>query len=106
MNPRPPRTVAEFYAGEIRENISFIKSSFKTYEQMPISNLIQMLDAPTRLVEKSVNAEEWSMARNNYRSMIQVCNSCHAAAQRPFVVIEPVEEAPAFNQRFKPKTAG
>ena len=97
------KPLARFYTEEIQENIGFIKTEFKKYDQLPIGTQIQMLDPPALSVRKAVEGANWSQARQKYEQMVQVCNACHAAAQRPYVVIEPVDEAPAFNQRFKPK---
>ena len=96
------RKLADFYVGEIRENIEFIRSEFKTYEQLPIGAQIQMLDAPARSLKAKIETGEWRQARSKYEQMIQVCNACHAAVQRPFVVIEPIYEGAGYNQRFKP----
>jgi hypothetical protein len=100
------KPLADFYTGEIRENVKAIRGEFDTYEQMPISNMIQMLDAPARALDEALASENWEQARTSYQSLVQVCNSCHEAAQRPYIDITPVSEKPPFNQTFEPKADG
>jgi len=95
--------LADFYTGEIRENVKAIRGEFEQYEGMPIGTTIQMLDAPAQQVDNAVSQGNWKQARSHYNAMIQVCNSCHATSQRAFVRIEPVSEKPPYNQNFEPK---
>jgi len=95
------KPVADFYVGEIRENVKAIRGEFDTYDQIPVSNMIQMLDSPARQLDKAVEAGDWKKARTSYQSMIQVCNSCHEAAQRPYIDLTPVRDKPPFNQTFE-----
>ncbi len=94
--------LAGFYVDKIRQTAAFLRGAYPSYDGMPVGALVTMIDAPMRQVREAIDGGRWAQATQRYEAAIGVCNACHAAAQRQFVVITPASGSPPYNQRFAP----
>ena len=97
------KDLAEFYAGEIGESVSFFQEEYPEYDGYPVGALSQELLTPRLApVTKAIAAGDWAAASSSYDTLMSDgCNACHAATQHAFIKIERNKSNP-FNQTFTP----
>jgi hypothetical protein len=55
-------------------------------------------------MKNAVERQDLDAFQQNYDESIRVCNMCHAATGRPFIVITLPDAPPVTNQQWKPVT--
>jgi len=94
--------LASFYAQEITEFVEVIKAKFPQHDGLQISALMTaMLSPQVAVLSKTTESKNWTKASADYDNLIAGCNTCHAAAQRPFIKIVRSKTNP-YNQDFNP----
>lgn len=95
--------LAAFYYEELEETAEQLEKLNLTDDGVPVSqmmrpNLLQPLEA----VEKAIQAQEPRAFQEGLRLLVSHCNSCHAAAGKPYIQFTlPEKDAPP-RQRFTP----
>lgn len=93
--------LAEFYLEEVGEVLEEVKSRAPVHDGLPIANLVTIIaDPEIKLLNESLENNDWSAIDKQYLELVNSCNRCHSATQHEFIVILPVEGKPPFSQRF------
>lgn len=96
------KPLARFYTHEIHETLEAVEQANISEDGVPVSALAPTMIGPAL---KGVDAavESGDGFGPAYAGLVAACNSCHALAKHPFIVIR-VPEAPMFgNQVFTPR---
>lgn len=94
--------LAQFERGEILENLEVV-AALKPEERGV--NLVGVIDAfkNTQLtaLKEAIDMKDRSLFREAYQDSINMCNSCHQATGRPFIVITTPTGPPVVNQQWE-----
>lgn len=97
--------LAAFYLHESLEQLQKIQTQAPEYEGQPVAVLIDRMARPSysamqQAVESKSNDRERLLTALD--AIIQNCNACHIATQRPKLRITRGTEVNPFNQSFQP----
>lgn len=94
--------LASFYVHEIEEVIEELAASNIEEEGHLIRDLVEKLPEPAlEVVEEGVHKQDREAFRIGYKQLVNACNACHAATNKPFIQIGIPEKASKANQIFR-----
>jgi len=97
--------LASFYLHEVDELTERIGEEVPEYEGYKIAELLPTLFSPSIApLESALASGDWDAVDSSFASMIGDCNSCHAATDHSFIIVEAPTGAPPYSQRFEPPT--
>lgn len=67
----------------------------------PTSQLIKMTDTGMQELESAIEKKNKDQFMLAHKSLTNACNSCHAAAAHPFIVIQEPKSLSITNQKFE-----
>jgi hypothetical protein len=95
--------LVDFYIHELEELTEDIIESGMIYHGYPVAELTEsMLEPAIERLEEAVEVSDWNGIKNQFRVLVNSCNSCHAATDYPHIIITERSEINPFNQRFEP----
>jgi hypothetical protein len=93
--------LANFYTHELEEVAEEVIKSNITDDGANISALMGELAVPKiEAVEKAVKQKDKKAFLENYKLLINTCNTCHQAAGKPFIKIKEPEKPASEMQEF------
>ena len=95
--------LADFYIEEIEETVKAISKKDIMEGPINISGLMDGLILPEiEELERVVSQQDVPGFAKHYQALVDSCNACHTAANRPYLVIDQ-PRTPAFdNQHYEP----
>jgi hypothetical protein len=96
--------LAAFYVEELEETVADIKRRENVmHGQINVSGLMPALLMPEiETLERITNNKEAEEFPKSYTRLVNGCNTCHQAAQLPFIVISEPKTPALDNQRYEP----
>jgi len=95
--------LAAFEIDEIREGLEDAKGQVPVLDGIPIAELIKTnIDPAFAGLEKAVEAKNSAQFATAFDHLTDACNTCHTAANKPFIRIQRPTAAPLTNQNFAP----
>ena len=96
--------LADYEIDELKEGIEDAVKFVPTYKDMPVGKMAEaIIMAPIAEVEKAIKAKDRAKFISAYDKLTEACNSCHTAANRPFIVVQRPSGSPFPNQSFAPR---
>jgi hypothetical protein len=96
--------LADYEIGELKEGFEDAVKHFPTYEGVPVGAMIpSMMTGPIGRVEAAIKARDSRRFSASFDALTATCNSCHAAANRAFIVIQRPGTSAFPNQSFAPR---
>lgn len=97
------KNLAAWYSWKLQSAINSIKEGKiepYAYNGWDAAELVKMLDMPIANLNTVVKNEQWGSFENQFSTLINTCNACHAVAEHRFVVVKvPTGKSPQ-NQLF------
>jgi hypothetical protein len=91
--------LARYELGQIEESLT---SAARLYQNIPIEQ-IGMIQQPLLALADAIKSKNSPRFTRAFADLTDACNSCHAAAQVPFISIQVPTSSPFANQSFAPK---
>ena len=96
--------LADYEIDELKEGIEDAVKFVPTYKDMPVGKMAEaIITAPIAEVEKAIKAKDRAKFASAYDKLTEACNTCHVAANRPFIVVQRPSGSPFPNQSFAPR---
>ena len=74
------------------------------YQNIPVGEMIDALMTGTITdLEGSIATQDFSKFSASFDKLTEACNSCHAAANRPYIAIRRPAQSNFSNQDFSPR---
>ncbi len=95
--------LAAYEVDEIKEGLEDASKLHASFEGIAVADMIKTIIAP-RLdkLEKAIAAQSGTQFVSAFDDLTDGCNSCHAAAGKPFIRIQRPTAPPLSNQDFTP----
>jgi hypothetical protein len=95
--------LAAYEIDEIKEGLEGAARLFPTFEGIPVADMIKtIIDPRIDKLEVAVRAKSSAKFTVAFDELTSGCNSCHAAANKPFIRIQRPIAPPLTNQNFAP----
>ena len=95
--------LAAWEVGEIREGLGDAANLHATHDGVPVAEMIKTIIAPRlEKLDKAIAAKGGAQFTAAFDDLTDGCNSCHAAANKPFIRIQRPTAPPFSNQDFTP----
>lgn len=95
--------LAAYEIDEIKEGLEDAARLHPTLDKIPIAEMIKaIIDPRIEQLAKSVEAKDSSQFSAAFDELTNGCNTCHAAANKPFIRIQRPAAPPVTNQDFAP----
>ncbi|HXJ78744.1 MAG TPA: hypothetical protein VMS64_08705 [Candidatus Methylomirabilis sp.] len=96
--------LADYEIDELKEGFEDAVKHVPTYDGIPVGPMIQsMMTGPIGQVEAAIKARDSGKFTASFHMLTAACNSCHAAANRAFIVIKRPGTSVFPNQSFAPR---
>ena len=96
--------LAAYEIDEIKEGLEDAARLHPTFDGVPVAEMIKtIIDPRIEELEKAVRAKSSAKFSAAFDELTSGCNSCHAAANKPFIRIQRPTESPLTNQNFAPE---
>ena len=96
--------LAAYEIDEVKEGLEDAARLFPTFDGFPVAEMIKtIIDPRIEEVEKAVRAKSSTKFAAAFDELTSGCNSCHAAASKPFIRIQRPIASPLTNQNFAPE---
>jgi hypothetical protein len=96
--------LAAYEIDEIKEGLEDAARLHPNFDGVPVAEMIKtIIDPRIDELEKAVRAKSSAKFSAAFDELTSGCNSCHAAANKPFVRIQRPTETPLTNQNFAPE---
>ena len=96
--------LADYQIDELKEGLEDAAKHVPTYKDMPVGQMIEtMAIKPIGEVENAIKAKSRTQFDSAFDKLTEACNACHAATNRPFIVVQRPNGSPFPNQSFAPK---
>ena len=96
--------LADYQVDELKEGLEDAAKHFPTYKEAPVGQMIgALMTAPIADLEGAIKARDRPKFVAAFDGLTAACNTCHQAANRPFIVIQRPSTSPFPNQTFAPK---
>lgn len=97
--------LAAYEIDEIAEGLEDAQKQFPTHEGVPVADMIKAnIDPAIAQLKKAVDARSSARFATAFDNLTGACNTCHAAANKPFIRIRRPDALPLSNQDFAPHT--
>jgi len=95
--------LAAYEVDEIREGLEDAAKLHPTHDGVPVADMIKaIIDPRIEPLEKAIEGKSGAQFIAAFDELTKGCNSCHAAAGKPFIRIQRPSEPPVSNQNFAP----
>jgi hypothetical protein len=95
--------LAGYEIDEIKEGLEDAARLHSTFDGVPVAEMIKtIIDPRMERLEKAIEAKNGKQFVAAFDELTNGCNSCHAAAGKPFIRIQRPSEPPSSNQNFAP----
>ncbi|MEW6768137.1 MAG: hypothetical protein AB1342_08905 [Pseudomonadota bacterium] len=95
--------LAAYEIDEIAEGLEEAAKLYPTLDRFPVAEMIKsIVDPRIERLMKAVKAKNSSKFSAAFDELTNGCNSCHAAANKPFIRIQRPVGPPVTNQDFAP----
>ena len=91
--------LASYELGQVQDNLI---GAARLYQNIPIEK-INMVEEPLVALAAAIEAKDGARFSRAFTDLTTTCNSCHEAAQVPFITIEVPTSSPFTDQSFGPK---
>ncbi len=96
--------LAAYEIDEIKEGLEDAAKLHPNFDGVPVAEMIKtIIDPRIEELEKAVRAKSSAKFSTAFDELTSGCNSCHAAANKPFIRIQRPTESPLTNQNFAPE---
>jgi hypothetical protein len=96
--------LAAFEVDEIKEGLQDAAGLFPTFEGIPVAQMIKtIIDPGIEALDEAVKEKSNVKFIVAFDQLTNGCNSCHAAANKPFIRIQRPTAPPLTNQNFAPE---
>jgi hypothetical protein len=95
--------LAAYEIDEITEGLEDAEKHFPTHDGIPVADMIKAnIDPAVEELKKAVGAKSNTKFAVAFDNLTGACNTCHAAANKPFIRIQRPIASPLSNQNFAP----
>ena len=95
--------LAAYEVDEIKEGLEDASKLHATFEGIPVADMIKTIIEPRiEKLGKAIEAKSSAQFIAAFDDLTDGCNSCHAAANKPFIRIQRPTAPPLSNQDFTP----
>jgi hypothetical protein len=95
--------LAAWEVDEIREGLEDAAKRHATHDGIPVADMIKtIIDPRLEKLDKAIAAKSGTQFAAAFDDLTDGCNSCHAAANKPFIRIQRPTSPPFSNQDFTP----
>jgi hypothetical protein len=95
--------LAAYEVDEIKEGLEDAAKLHPTHDGVPVADMIKtIIDPKIEPLEKAIQGKSGAQFIAAFDELTKGCNSCHAAAGKPFIRIQRPSEPPVSNQNFTP----
>ena len=95
--------LAAYEVDEIKEGLEDASKLHATFEGIAVADMIKtIIDPRLDKLEKAIAAKNGTQFVAAFDDLTDGCNSCHAAAGKPFIRIQRPAAPPLSNQDFTP----
>jgi hypothetical protein len=95
--------LVEFEMTELDEGLAAVPSVRPQENNVPLAPVIDAFrNSQWAALKDVVSRKDTAGFEKAYGDVLMVCNACHQATGKPFIVIIPPTQSPASNQRWEP----
>jgi hypothetical protein len=95
--------LADYELGEMKETFSDVQDYVPRYQNIPVGEMIEAIMTGTvGDLERAIATRNPGKFAGSFDKLTESCNSCHAAAGRPFIAIQRPTQSNFSNQSFTP----
>jgi hypothetical protein len=99
--------LAEYELGEMKEVFSDVQDLVPRYQNVPVGDMIDaIITGAITDLEGAVKDRDFARFSTAFDGLTGACNSCHQAANRPYIAIRRPAQSNFSNQDFSPPAAG
>jgi hypothetical protein len=96
--------LADYQADELKELLEEIAKRVPEYKGVPVGKMIAGATMPPLGdIEDAIKARDAKLFASAFDQLTSACNTCHAAANRAFIVIQRPASSAFPNQLFAPR---
>jgi hypothetical protein len=96
--------LADYELTELKEVFSDVQDFVPRYQNVPVGDMIDAIITGTMTeLDKAISARDFNAFSTAFDQLTTACNSCHQAANRPFITIRRPAQSSFSNQDFSPK---
>ena len=97
--------LADYEIDELKEGLEDAVKYVPVYKNMPVGPMIDSaIMKPIDEVEAAIKARDRARFTASFDKLTEACNSCHAASNRAFIVVQRPTGVQFPNQSFTPKS--
>lgn len=98
--------LAHFERGEILENLEVVAALRPQERDVNLTGVIDAFkNTQLAALKDAIDLKDRSLFRSAYRDAINMCNGCHQATGRPFIVVTLPTSPPVANQQWELSSA-
>jgi hypothetical protein len=95
--------LADYQLGEMKEVFSDVQDFVPRYKNVPVGDMIEaIMTGAINDLEGAIAARDFAKFSASFDKLTESCNSCHAAAGRPYIAIQRPAQSNFNNQNFAP----
>ena len=95
--------LAEYQLGELKEVFSDVQDLVPRYQNVPVGDMIDAIITGTITdLEGAIATKDFSKFAASFDRLTAACNSCHQAANHPYIAIRRPTQSDFSNQDFSP----
>jgi hypothetical protein len=96
--------LATYQLGELKEVFADVQDLLPRYQNIPVGEMIDAIMTGTITdLEGSIAAHDFGKFSASFDKLTEACNSCHQAANRPYIAIRRPAQSNFSNQDFSPR---
>ena len=96
--------LADYEIDELKEGLEDAAKYVPVYKNTPVAPMIEsIIMKPINEVEAAIKARDRTKFTASFDRLTEACNSCHAASNRAFIVVQRPTGVQFPNQSFAPK---
>jgi hypothetical protein len=93
--------LADYQLGEMKEVLSDVQDFMPRYQNIPVGDMIEaIMTGAMRDLEGTIATRDFGKFSASFDKLTESCNSCHAAANRAYIVIQRPTQSNFSNQNF------
>ncbi len=95
--------LAGYQLDEMKEVFSDVQDFVPRYKNIPVGDMIEaIVTGAISDLEGAITARDFAKFTVSFDKLTESCNSCHAAAGRPYIAIQRPAQSNFSNQNFAP----
>jgi hypothetical protein len=95
--------LADYQLDELKEVLSDVQDFVPSYKNVPIGDMIEAITTGAISdLQGTIAARDFAKFSASFDKLTESCNSCHAAAGRPYIAIQRPSQSNFSNQNFAP----